>query len=449
MNSFKIFIVEDDPWYGRLLEHHLSMNPDYHVVLFTDGKSCLKELHQKPNVICIDYGLPDMDGEQLLDKIQSIDSSISVIIISGQEEISIAVDLLKKGAKDYIVKDENTTDHLWKTIINVRENSFLRQEVETLKEQLEQKFSFKSIIGNCKAMQGVFSLLEKAIRSNINVSISGETGTGKEVVAKAIHFNGPRKKKSFIPVNMAAIPKDLLESELFGHEKGAFTGAVARKIGKFEQADKGTLFLDEIAEMDINLQSKILRVLQEREFTRVGGTEIIKFDARIITATHKDLVEEVKAGNFREDLYYRLIGLPIKLPPLREREGDVILLANFFIEQYVKENKLPNLKLLSSAKDKLLKYRFSGNVRELKAVLDLACVMCDGKSIKDSDIIFSNLKKESVYTLEEKTLKEYNNEIISYFLKKYKNNVVLVANKLGIGKSKIYNLIKSGEINQE
>lgn len=446
METFKVFIVEDDPFYGRLLKHHLSLNPDYDVTVYQDGKSLLSNLHLAPDVVCMDFGLPDIEGDKLLEKIKSTNSSIPVIVISGQEEISVAVDLLKKGARDYIIKGDNTKDLLWRSIINVRENSNLKQEVEDLKEQLGEKFSFDNIIGRSKPMQKVFALIKKALASNINVSIFGETGTGKEVVAKAIHFNGNRKKMPFIPVNMAAIPKELLESELFGHEKGAFTGAITRKVGKFEAANGGTLFLDEIAEMDVTLQSKILRALQEREFTRVGGTAMIKFDARIIIATHKNIEDEVKAGRFREDLYYRLMGLPIDLPPLRNRGEDVVTLANFFVDNFVKDNAFSVLNLSSKAKDKLLKYNFPGNVRELKAIIDLACVMAEGKTIHEEDIKPSNLGSNAVYSGEEKTLKEYNNEIITHFMKKYDQNVVLVAKKLNIGKSTIYNLLKSNEI---
>ena len=449
MENFKVFIVEDDPFYGRVLKHHLSLNPDYDVTLYVDGKSLLNDLHLNPNVVCMDFGLPDIKGDKLLEKIKATNSSICVIVISGQEEISVAVDLLKKGARDYIIKGDNTKDLLWKSIINVRENSVLKQEVESLKEQLEEKFSFDNIIGKSKAMQNVFSLINKALGSNINVSVFGETGTGKEVVAKAIHFNGSRKKMSFIPVNMAAIPKELLESELFGHEKGAFTGAITRKIGKFETANGGTLFLDEIAEMDINLQSKILRALQEREFTRVGGTTMIKFDARIIIATNKNIGEEVKEGRFREDLFYRLMGLSIDLPPLRNRDEDVITLANFFVDNFVKENNLSDLNLSKKAKDKLMRYNYPGNVRELKAIIDLACVMAEGKTIHEEDIKPNSLGKDSIYSDEEKSLKEYNNEIISHFMIKYDQNVVLVAKKLNIGKSTIYNLLKANEITKK
>lgn len=444
MANFKVYIVEDDPFYGRLLKHHLSMNPDHDVELFTDGKSCLEQIHKKPNVVCMDYGLPDVSGDELFRKIQKTDNSIPVIIISSQEEVSVAVNLLKLGARDYIVKDDNAKDLLWRAIIKIQENNSLKQEVETLKAQLGEKYSFDTIIGKSKAMQQVFSLLQKAIKSNINVSITGETGSGKEVIAKAIHFNSNRSKLPFIAVNMAAIPKDLLESELFGHEKGAFTGAIARKIGKFEAAGEGTLFLDEIAEMELSLQGKILRALQEREFTRVGGTQSVAFNARLVTATHRDLELYTKEGKFREDLYYRIIGLPIHLPPLREREEDIIILAEYFVEVYAKENKIKLPVLNKSAKDKLLKYNFPGNVRELKSIIDLACVMCENGRIKDEDIIFSGINNNTaIYSHEEKTLDEYNEEIILHFLEKYNNNVMEVARRLDIGKSTIYNMLKN------
>jgi DNA-binding NtrC family response regulator len=288
--------------------------------------------------------------------------------------------------------------------------------------------------------------MEKATTNNITVSITGETGTGKELVAKAIHYNSTRKKKSFVAVNVAAIPKELIESELFGHEKGAFTGAVARRIGKFEEAHKGTLFLDEIGEMDLNMQAKLLRVLQEREVTRVGGNELVKIDVRLIVATHKNLLEEVQKGNFREDLYYRLLGLPIVVPPLRDRGSDIILLAKYFVEQFCKENKMPLLKISSEAQKKLLQYAFPGNIRELKAMAELAAVMANDDSIQPDDITFNATRNTADLLLRESTLKEYNQMILKHFLQKYDNNVLLVAQKLDIGKSTIYRMIKNGEV---
>lgn len=447
MAVFRIFIVEDDPWYGQVLMHHLGLNPDYDLELFTSGKDLVNNLYKAPDLICMDYGLPDIAGDKLLLELKSRNKQIPVIVISGQEEINVAVDLLKAGAKDYIIKDDHAKEHLWKSVINIRETLSLRQEVEELKVQLGQKFSFENtIIGQSDALQKTFSLLKKAINNNINVSITGETGTGKEVYAKAIHFNSERKKKPFVAVNMGAIPKELVESELFGHEKGAFTGAVGARMGKFEEAQGGTLFLDEIGELDLSLQSKLLRVVQEREIVRVGGNKAIKVDIRLITATHKNLTEEVKQGKFREDLFFRIVGLPIELPPLRDRGNDVIILAKYFIEEFAKNNKTKALTLQESAKSRLQKYNWPGNVRELKAVIDLACVMSDGKIIKAEDLTFYEIGDHRPYTSDEKTLKEYEAEIILNYLKKYNQNVVEVANKLDIGKSKIYNMLKSGEI---
>lgn len=445
--AYKIYIVEDDPWYGQILLHHLSLNPDYDVHLFEKGRDLLSNLYKKPNLICMDFGLPDIKGEALLKEIKSRNNDIPVVVISGQEEISVAVQLLKAGARDYIIKDEHTKDLLWRSIINIRENQSLRDEVDTLREELQTKYSFeKSIIGKSQPIKKTFSLVEKAIRTNINVSLTGETGTGKEVFAKAIHYNSDRKKKPFVAVNMAAIPKDLAESELFGHEKGAFTGADQLKKGKFEEANGGTIFLDEIGEMDVSLQVKLLRVLQEREVVRVGGNKPIPFDVRIISATHKNLVEEVKKGNFREDLYFRIIGLPIELPPLRQRGNDIFLLAKFFIDQAAKENGIKPPALSAGARDKLVNYPYPGNVRELKAIIELAVVLCEDSEINADDITYHNAVSSDMLLGGNKTLKEHTNDIIQYYLTKNENNVVKTAEILDIGKSTIYNLIKSGDI---
>ncbi|MBK8444248.1 MAG: sigma-54-dependent Fis family transcriptional regulator [Sphingobacteriales bacterium] len=447
MASFRIHLVEDDPWYGQILVHYLGLNPDYDLELFSTGKELLNNLFKKPDLICMDFGLPDISGDKLLKEIVARNKQIPIVVISAQEEISVAVDLLKAGAKDYIIKDDHTKEHLWKSIIHIRENLTLRQEVEELKEQLGQKFSFENtIIGQSEAIKKTFALLQKAVNTNINVSLSGETGTGKEVYAKAIHFNSERRKKPFVAVNMGAIPKELAESELFGHEKGAFTGATHTKIGKFEEAQGGTLFLDEIGELELTLQSKLLRAVQEREIIKVGGNKAVKVDIRLITATHKNLAEEVKAGRFREDLFFRIVGLPIELPPLRQRDNDVIILAKYFIEEYAKNNKTPSLQLSETAKTKLRKYNWPGNVRELKAVIDLACVMAGDIQIKAEDLTFYQIGDNRVYSDEEKTLKDYEVEIITHFLKKYDQNVVQAATRLDIAKSKIYNMLKSGEI---
>ena len=447
MALFKIFIVEDDPWYGEILKYHLSLNPDYEVELFKTGNDCLSSLYHKPDVICMDFGLPDMNGDVLLSKIKAYNKAIPVIVISGQDQIAVVLNLLKNGAHEYIIKDDNAKDLLWNAVIRIRENADLKKEVEVLKEQLQHKFSFeKTLIGQSPALRRVFSVIEKAAQSNINVSITGETGTGKEVVAKAIHFNSERKKKPFVTVNMAAIPRELIESELFGHEKGAFTGALTRRIGKFEEAFGGTIFLDEIAELDMPMQAKLLRVLQEREISRIGSNEVVKLDVRLITATFSDLAEKVKNNQFREDLFYRILGLPIVLPPLRERGDDTLILAKHFIDEFCASNKIKTIILAEGARQKLLRYNYPGNVRELKAVVDLACVMSSGNEITADDVNFTSIKGSQDFTSAEKTMQEYNWDIIQFFLKKYDNNVVLVANKLEIGKSTIYNLLKRNDV---
>jgi DNA-binding NtrC family response regulator len=439
--------VEDDPWYGEILTYHLNLNPDYNVTRFETAKECLAKMHLKPDLITIDFSLPDLMGDKLYREIKEINPFVPVIMISSQEDVAVAVGLLKMGVNDYIVKDESTKDLLWNSIIRIRENQILKEEVAHLKEELGQKFSFdKFIIGQSDKLKKVFSLMEKAIKTNINISITGETGTGKEVVAKAIHYNSDRKKKHFVAVNMAAIPKELIESELFGHEKGAFTGAITRKAGKFEEANGGTIFLDEIAEMDLSLQSKLLRVLQEREVVRVGGNESVKLDVRVIVATHKNLSEEVRNGNFREDLYFRIMGMPIELPPLRERGNDILVLAKHFVDAFSKENKLGNITILKDAKDKLLGYFYPGNVRELKSIIELAVVMCENNEIKADDITYNSIKKSDVFIAEQKSLREHTCDIIRYYLNKNDNDVVLTAEKLGIGKSTIYKMLKEGEI---
>jgi two-component system response regulator AtoC len=441
--SFNIFVVEDDVWYGELLVHHLSLNPDNIVTKFETAKAVLANLHLQPDVITLDYSLPDMNGDELLARIKLESANTSVVIVSGQEDISTAVSLLKKGAYDYVVKNEDAKERLWNTINNIKKNVALQKENDQLRSQISKKFEMqKLIIGNSDQMKKVFSLMEKAIKSQITVSISGETGTGKELVAKAIHHNSDRSKNNFVAVNTSAIPNDLIESELFGHEKGAFTGAITRRLGKFEEANKGTLFLDEIAELDLNLQTKLLRVLQEKEFTRLGGNGIIKTDVRIIVATHKNLLEEVKKGAFREDLYYRLLGLPIHIPPLRDRGNDIILLAKEFLEESCKENKIHKKSFTNTALEKLLSHKYPGNVRELKAIIDLAIIMSENDQIMDTDFNFNIGRSAGDLFDEELTLAEYEEKIIRHYLSKY-HNVIEVAKRLGIGKSTIYNLLKT------
>jgi DNA-binding NtrC family response regulator len=443
----RIFIVEDEPIYMKTIKYIVELNPDNEVFCYTSGKEMINNLYRRPDIITLDYYLPDMSGADILKHIKSFDPDTYVIMLSGQTDVGTAVKLLKNGAYDYITKDNETKDRLINTVNNIISNQQVVKENRMLREELGKKYDFSnSIIGQSDSIRYVFTLLEKAIKTDIIVSIYGESGTGKELAAKAIHYNSNRAKGPFVPVNMAAIPNELLESELFGHEKGSFTGANTRKIGKFELANNGTIFLDEIAEMDISLQAKILRVLQEKELSRVGGNENVKINCRVIVATNRNLKEEVTKGGFREDLYYRLLGLPVQLPPLRERKSDIPVLAKHFVNEFIKENKLPNLKLSKEALDKLANYYFPGNVRELKAVVELACVMTNALEITDADIHFQNDNEPLEWLQEELTLRDFERKLIRYYLDKYQDNVITVANKLDIGKSTIYRMLQNQEL---
>jgi len=444
--SYTIFIVEDNKLYAQVLKKQLTDN-QYQVKVFYNGRDCIASLDEHPDVITLDYTLPDMTGQEVLKEIQKKSPDSNVIIISAQESISTAIELMKNGAYDYIMKAPDTRERLSNTIKNIYNSDLLKKENTRLKDAIKDHFSFKKLIkGNSREIDHVFSLMEKALQTNISVSISGETGTGKELVAKGIHYNSIRSSKPFVAVNVSAIPDGLIESELFGHEKGAFTGADFRKIGKFEQAHGGTLFLDEIADLDLNVQAKLLRVIQEREVVRVGGIETIAIDVRILTATHKNLATMVGEGKFRQDLYYRLLGLPIELPPLRQRGNDIILLAKHFVNEFCKENNMPAKTITEETRQVLRTYHYPGNIRELKAVMELACVMANGDKIKPTHL---NLNvEENVQNLlsSEKTLEEYSYDIIRHFLIKYNQNVRLVAKKLGIGKSTIYRMLQNKEI---
>lgn len=441
--GFTIYVAEDNEWYNKLIVHNLSLNPDFNVKGFLNGKDLLENLSDAPDIVTIDYRLPDITGDELLAKIKAVNPTIEVIVISEQDEIEIAVDLLKMGAADYIVKSKDIQERLLKIVNTVRTTSKLKKEIVSLKREVKGKYAFeKTMIGKSKPMQQVFDMMSKAVNTNINVTITGETGTGKEVVAKAIHYNSYCAEKPFVAINMAAIPADLLESELFGHEKGAFTGAHARRIGKFEEAGEGTLFLDEIGEMDITFQAKLLRALQEREIVRVGSNKSIKIKCRIIVATNRTLQNEVKAGNFREDLYFRLIGLPIHLPPLKERNKDVLILAKHFINAFCKENRLEEKGIDEDAQKKLLSYQWPGNIRELKSVVELGVVMSSGDRISAQDLSLNSEDALPNVLTEELSLREYNRRIVNLYMDKYSNDTKLVAEKLDIGQTTVYRLLK-------
>lgn len=445
-SPFTIYVVEDDAWYRKLLHYNLTLNPDFQVEMFENGASFLERLQDRPQVVTLDYRLPDYNGEELLKKIKVFDPTIEVLVISEQSDIETAVGLLKAGAYDYLTKTEDIRDRLLNVVQHIRKNSSLQTRIETLQTEVERKYDFQSsIIGQSEPMKAVFRMMEKATSTTISVIIHGETGTGKEMVAKAIHYNCERKKQPFVAVNMSAIPRELAESELFGHEKGSFTGAANRHVGKFEQADGGTLFLDEIGEMEPSLQAKLLRALQEKEVTRVGSTHPVKVDCRIIAATHRNLLDEMKAGRFREDLYYRLFGLPIELPPLRDRDKDVVILAKYFCENFCKENKLPIKSFTRDALQKLMIYSYPGNIRELKSIVELGVVMAEGSEITSEDILFTQRDPVADLFDEHLTLRAYDLKIVKLYLKNHNDDIKKVAALLDISQSTIYRMLKEDE----
>ena len=446
MTRLKIFIVEDDQWYAELLMHTLQLNPDHEVSKFGDAAGLLAALDKKPDVITMDYHLPDMNGDELLEKLRTECPTAEVIVVSEQEKIETAVELLNRGAFDYIVKSKNIRDRLFTSLSHIKDKIGLQKQVRHLEAEVQKKYDFeKVIIGTSAPILEVFDLLGKAASSKINVTLTGETGTGKELAAKAIHYNSTRAREEFVAVNLAALPAELIESELFGHEKGAFTGAQFQRIGKFEEASNGTIFLDEIAEIDAHIQVKLLRVLQEKEIVRIGSNKTIKVNPRIIVASHKDLQKEVKEGRFREDLYFRLFGLTIELPPLRDRGNDVVILAKHFVDSYASENEVSVPEISHKAIEKLLSYSFPGNVRELRSIIELAVVMCGDREISENDINFRRNMELYTPPSEGLTLKEHTDKIIRMYLDKHKGNVKAAAKELDISYSTIYRMLKPEE----
>jgi two-component system response regulator AtoC len=384
----RIFIVEDDIMVATLMKQALSQNANFEIHHFPTAEECISNLHLNPDIVTIDYNLPGIDGVTLMEKIRIYNRNIMIVMCSGQESVEVVVSCYRKGANDYILKNENMIADIENSINNLAMNVVLRKEVETLKDQIIDRNKYSNIIGSSNAIMRTLRLIQKVEKNNMMVLITGQSGTGKELVAKALHYNSDRARKPFVIVNMGAIPDELVESELFGHEKGAFTDAREKRIGKFEESDNGTIFLDEIGEMDMGLQAKLLRVLQEKEVTRIGSNKTMKLDFRLIAATNKNLQLEVKEGRFREDLFYRLQGFLIHLPPLCERGDDIILLAKHFLADFCKQNKLTQYSISKEACKFMLDYKWPGNVRELKAIIERATLMAENNTITVEDLTF-------------------------------------------------------------
>jgi len=382
--SIHVVVIEDEPANRESYERALS-KVGYRVAAFAEAESAIRHLRTHRDVVLVitDLVMPGTDGFGVLGAAREIDPDIGLLMITGHGSVESAVDAMKRGADDYLTKPVDLFE-LRKRASAIVEKRLLSRRVVELESRLGEKFG--KLISRSKPMEALFRQMEMVAPTRSNVLIVGESGTGKELVANALHENSPRKDARFLPINCAAIPSEILESELFGHERGSFTGATGRKIGKFELADKGTLFLDEIGELPLEMQVKLLRVLESREFMRVGGTETIKVDIRLVAATNADLEVAVERGAFRNDLYYRLKVVTLRIPPLRERREDIPLLANHFLTTFAKENDRDGMKFAPDAMRAIVNARWEGNVRELRNVVESLVVLTPTMEIRVADL---------------------------------------------------------------
>jgi DNA-binding NtrC family response regulator len=380
----RIIVIEDDEGNRQSMQRALS-RAGYRVEAFEEAESGLEFLKRNRDVdlVVTDLLLPGIDGFGVLEQARESNSRIAVLMVTGKGSVESAVEAMKRGADDYLQKPINVGE-LRARVASILEKYRLTDRVDELEKRLSEKFG--QLVGRSKPMEELFRQVDLVAAARANVLIVGESGTGKELVANALHDNSPRSEGRFLPINCAAIPAEILESELFGHERGAFTGASTRKQGKFELADRGTLFLDEISELPLEMQVKLLRVLEEREFMRAGGTETIRVDIRLIAATNQDLEELVEEGRFRSDLYYRLKVVTITIPPLRDRACDIPLLANHFLELFGKENDRVGMSFSAETMRLLMSRRWEGNVRELRNMVESLVVLAPSPEIRVEDL---------------------------------------------------------------
>jgi len=437
----EILVVDDDKEMGELLKDFLKKE-GFGVHLENTARNALAWIKENEvDLVITDIKMPDMTGMQLLKEIKKIKSFTQVIMITAFGSIESAIEALKEGAYYYITKPFKMNEILI-TVNKALEKKSLEQENISLRSEVEKKYSFGNIIGKSKVMQRIFDLIKTVSCNNSNIIIYGESGTGKELVAKAIHYNSLRREKPFVPINCTAIPEGLLESELFGHLKGAFTGAVGSKKGLFEKADGGTLFLDEIGDMGLGLQGKLLRAIQDREIRPVGSIETVKIDVRIIAATNKKLLEEIEQKRFREDLYYRLSVIPIHLPSLNERLDDIPLLVEHFLSKHKKEYGREVKGISKEALNLLMRPIWRGNVRELENVIERAVVLSNNEILDVEDIpLPGETKLEDLLPAslaKHMTLDEFENQYISAILKEVDGNKQMAAEILGISCRTLY-----------
>jgi len=440
MLKTKLLIVDDERTQREMLRSILEMR-DFQVFAAADGHEALNILDKhRVDIIISDLKMPEMSGLELFSKIKEKYPETVFIIMTAHGSIESAVESVKQGVYTYITKPINTDEllhhiHLAQQTINLkRENVALKQEASAVRAS-------KQIVSSSKEMKTLMEQVAMVAKSDATILVRGESGTGKELIANAIHYNSNRSEGPFVKVNCGAIPETLLEDELFGHEKGAFTTALNRRRGRFEMAHKGTIFLDEIGDMAPQLQVKILRVLQEREFERIGGSEIITVDVRLIAATHTNLEQMVKDGKFREDLYYRINVVPLEVPPLRKHRDDILLLANYFLETYAAKNGRKFKGLSRKAQETLLQYTWPGNVRELENTIERAVVMGQSEYVEDTDLLLTlkgaHLNTEAVFDKlldEQIPLETVEKELLSRSLARAAGNRSMAARMLGLSR---------------
>ena len=446
MEPMKILVVDDEAPIREMLKKGLSQMGGFTIDVAQNGQEAIEKIEKDVfDLVLTDLKMPEMDGIELLKTIKGTRPEVMVILMTAFGSIQTAVEAIKIGADDYITKPIDFNE-LLVHISKAQKESQLLRENRLLRMEVRKKFEFNNIIGKSRKMQEVFSLIEKVAPSNSTVIIYGGSGTGKELVAKAIHYHSPRTEKPFLPFNCGAIPETLVESELFGHTKGAFTGAVQAKRGLFEEAHGGTLFLDEISTILPSVQVKLLRVLQEKEVMRVGSTERTKIDVRMIAATNEDLEANVKSGKFREDLFYRLHVFPIFLPDLKDRKDDIPLLAYHFLDLYTKETKKQVKGISKEAMNLLLEYHWPGNVRELENSIERGVIVADEDMLTAKDFpyhlreIRADLVKKGAQG--QKSLDEIKDEYITEILKEAGGNKRLAADILKVNPRTLYRFQK-------
>ncbi|WP_201774926.1 sigma-54-dependent transcriptional regulator [Clostridium aceticum] len=448
----RILVVDDEKNMRWAIKKALEKEA-YKIYEAGNGLEAIEKFQEEmPDLILMDLKMPKMEGMEALKKIKEISEKTPVIMITAHGTMESAVEAMKIGALDYISKPFDI-EELKVTIAKALKVMALQEEVSYLREELE-KNTGKTIIGTSPQIQEILNIVERVASTNATVLILGESGTGKEVIANALHYSSNRKQKPYIKVNCGAIPENLVESELFGYEKGSFTGATARKIGKFEKADGGTIFLDEVGELDLSMQVKLLRVLQEREFERIGGNERVKVEIRVIAATNRDLYKMVEEGSFREDLYYRLNVIPIKLPSLRERKEDIPLLTDYFLQKYSQEVGRKNLVISEEVKKKLLNYQWRGNIRELENVIERMVLLGQGNIITEKDLpyeIIQEEKTEEIYRLPKEGLciEELEKNLILQALERTEYNQTKAAQLLGMTRHTLLYRMEKHEIKKK